>query len=379
MNILCDRAMPLAEELFSRLGRVTLKEARAITAENVREADMLIIRSTTRVNEALLSGSRVRFVGSGVIGTDHLDIPWLASRAIAWTNAPGCNAQSVADYFTAALLEAGHKLNRTWRGKTLGIVGVGNVGRRIQSVGEALGMRILCCDPPRQADRADMEAQAFHPLATLLAESDALSLHTPLTPEARHLIDERALACMKPDALLINMARGAVVCNASLTAALESGRLAGAAIDCWEGEPLYSPTLARIVFPATPHVAGHALEGKVNGTIMIYEAACRFLGLEPSPIPALPPPPVPEIIRDCTGETEEESLRRIISAVCGITTENDRFKAIASSDPDLLRQHFDSLRRNYPLRRQFNATRLTLIGATPSLRKTLAGLGFIIA
>ncbi len=376
MNIVCDRAIPLAAELFGRLGTVSLKDGRTLAAGDVREADLLIIRSTTRANATLLEGSRVRFIGSGVIGTDHLDIPWLQARGIAWANAPGCNAESVADYFTAALLETGARRNRAWRGKTLGVVGAGNVGRRIAKAGRALGMRVLCCDPPRQADPADVEAQGFFPLETLLAEADALTLHTPLTPETHHLIGERALACMKRGAVLVNMARGAVVCNDSLTRALERGALSDAVIDCWEGEPAFSPALARLALLATPHVAGHAYEGKVNGAAMVYEAACRFLGAEPGPIPALPPPPVPEIACAGAGEPDEAVLRRLASTVCDVAGDSARFKASISEDPAERRRHFDSLRRDYPLRRQFSATRVILGHASSALVQTVSDLGF---
>lgn len=382
MKIVCDSNMPLAEALFGRLGDVTLRDGRCITPDDLRDADALIIRSTTRVTPGLLEGSSVRFVGSGVIGTDHLDIPWLNGRGIAWCNAPGCNAESVADYFTAALLEIGHRLQTTWAGKTLGVVGVGNVGRRIVARGEALGMRVLCCDPPRRDAPEDEAAKDFLPLQDVIRDADALTLHTPLSAEGRHatrhLINAVALAGMKPDAVLLNMARGAVVETQALCEALETRRLAGAVIDCWEGEPDYSCRLARMAALTTPHVAGHAYEGKVNGTIAVYETFCRFLGNEPEAIPALPPPPISEMTCHAGTLPDEAVLRALARSVCDIAGDSARFQAGLSDDESLRRAAFDAQRKHYPLRRQFSATRAVLPDASPCLKAKACGIGFTV-
>ncbi|HPK37828.1 MAG TPA: NAD(P)-dependent oxidoreductase, partial [Kiritimatiellia bacterium] len=207
--------MPFAVEAFSLLGEVVLREGRMIGPEDVREAEMLVTRSTTRVNAALLDRSAVRFYGSGVIGTDHIDIPYLNARQIVWTGAPGCNAESVANYVTAALLWLGGRFGFTLAGKTLGVIGVGHVGRRVCAHAKAMGMRVLANDPPRQRDPSDSEARAFVPLDHVLAESDILTCHVPLTREGTdatwHLLNPSTFARLKPGAILINAARGAVI------------------------------------------------------------------------------------------------------------------------------------------------------------------------
>ncbi|MCL2103724.1 MAG: 4-phosphoerythronate dehydrogenase, partial [Kiritimatiellaeota bacterium] len=275
MKIVCDKNMPYAFEAFSTLGDVTLKDGRQITAEDVRDAEALFTRSTTKINASLLDGSAVRFYGTAVIGTDHIDIPYLESRGIAWTAAPGCNAESVANYVTAALLSLG-----VWGGMTLGVIGVGNVGRRVCRHGGGLGLRVLANDPPRMRDPNDAEAARFVSLDHLLAESDIVTCHVPLTRDGQdatfHLFDTPRFAMMKPGAIFINAARGGVADTDALIAALGGGRVAHAVIDCWEGEPAYPPDLLARADIATPHIAGHSYEGKVNGTAMIYRAACAF-------------------------------------------------------------------------------------------------------
>ena len=205
MKIVCDKNMPFAAEAFGTLGTVLSKGGREIAPGDVRDAEVLVTRSTTKVNAALLDGSAVRFYGSGVIGTDHIDIPYLAARGIHWCGAPGCNAESVANYVTAALLWLGGRHGFRLEGKTVGVIGVGNVGRRVCRHARALGMRVLANDPPRQRDPADSEARGFVPLERVLDEADIVTCHVPLTKEGpdatRHLLDAARLASLKPGAL----------------------------------------------------------------------------------------------------------------------------------------------------------------------------------
>jgi erythronate-4-phosphate dehydrogenase len=382
MNIVCDRNMPFAAEAFGTLGDVLLKDGRQIAPEDVRDAELLITRSTTKVNARLLDGSAVRFYGSGVIGTDHIDIPCLESRGIVWTAAPGCNAESVATYLSAALLWLGGRHGFTLAGKTIGVVGVGNVGKKVCRHAEALGLRVLANDPPRRRDPSDADAQRFVPLEQVLAEADIITCHVPLTKAGAdatfHLLGRPQFAEMKPGAIFINAARGPVVETDALLAALDTN-VAHAVIDCWEGEPAYRPDLLARADLATPHIAGHAYEGKVNGTAIVYRKACAFLGVAAGYPFTLPAPPVPEWRADAAGRADEDVLRELVLAVYGVEADSQRLKASCAADGEARAAAFDAQRSRYPMRREFASTRVVLSNASGSLLGKARGLGFQVA
>ena len=379
MKIVCDKNMPYAAEAFGTLGEVLAKDGRQIAPEDVRDAELLITRSTTKIDAALLAGSAVRFYGSGVIGTDHIDIPYLESRDIVWTGAPGCNAESVANYITAALLWLGGKHGLSLEGKTIGVIGVGNVGRHVCRHVRALGLRVLANDPPRRREAADEEARAFVSLDRVLAESDIVTCHVPLTtggPDAtRHLLGAAQFARLKPGAIFINAARGPVIDTDALLAVLGT-RVAHAVIDCWEGEPAYRCDLMARAAIATPHIAGHSYEGKVNGTATVYRRACAFLGVKPTYPFTLPPPPVPELRTDAAGRRDEDVLRELVLSVYDIESDSKRLKGSCVADDAARAKAFDGQRSSYPMRREFTSTRVTLTNASEAQRSKVRGLGF---
>lgn len=263
MKIVVDENMPYAEALFGRLGEVVAVRGRPLPAAALVGADALMVRSVTTVNQALLAGQRVRFVGTATAGTDHVDTAWLAQAGIGFSAAPGCNAIAVVEYVFSALMLLAERDGFALRDKTVGIVGVGNVGSRLQRRLTALGIRTLLCDPPR-ADRGDDEQ--FHSLADLQREADIITFHTPLNKSGPyrtlHLADADFLRGLPPGRILINAGRGAVVDNAALLQALEAGQDLRVVLDVWEPEPMLSlPLLARVDI-ATPHIAGYSLEGK---------------------------------------------------------------------------------------------------------------------
>jgi erythronate-4-phosphate dehydrogenase len=362
MKIVADPNIPYIHEAFAPLGDITLIPGRQINAAGVRDADLLLVRSVTPVNAALLDGSRVQFVATATIGFDHIDRHYLERRGISFATAAGSNANSVAEYIVAAMLELGHRQGWRLRDKTLGVVGVGNVGRKVVGYAEALGMRVLQNDPPRQ--RAE-NLVSFVPLDRILAEADIITLHVPLTktgPDAtRHLFSPQR-------GLIINSSRGAVLDNKKLLAA----HLAGLVLDVWEGEPNLLPGLLEKVDIGTPHIAGYSFDGKVNGTRMIYEAACRHLGVNPTWQPVLPVPPVPRIEADVTGMDDEDALRKIIHQVYDITADDAALRRVGSAG-------FDKLRAEYPVRREFSNTSLHLAGCGQSLETKLRALGFRMA
>lgn len=388
MKIVCDKNMPYALESFSTLGDVTLIPGREINAADVRDAELLITRSTTQINAALLEGSAVKFCGSGVIGTDHIDFKVLERMGIQWATAPGCNAISVGNYVIAALLWLGGRHGFELAGKTIGVIGVGNVGRQVCRFCTALGMRVLANDPPRQRDATDVAARSFVPLAQILAEADVISCHVPLNrggaDRSVHLLGAAELARVKPGVTLINAARGEVVDNQALLEVL-GRRIAYAVLDCWEGEPDYRADLLARVDLGTPHIAGHAYEGKVNGTAMVYRAACDFLGVEPSCPFTLPEPPVPLLKVDArvvgtspepVWRSDEDVLRELVLKVCDIEADCARLRVASAARRAERIVAFDALRNTYPVRRQFASTRVEIDGAREPLLAKIKGLDF---
>jgi erythronate-4-phosphate dehydrogenase len=380
--------MPLAREAFETLGEVEVMDGRALRAADVRDADILAIRSTTRVDRALLEGSRVRFVGTATIGTDHMDTAYLDAAGIRWCGAPGCNANSVAEYVAAALLCLAVRRGFTLSGMTLGIVGVGNVGSRVAEKAAALGLRVLPCDPPRRRAGAAGGAlwgdpAQFVPLDRLLAGADAVTLHVPLTsggPDAtRHMAGGAFFARARRGVVFLNTARGAVADSAALLRAMDSGAVARAVVDTCEGEPVIRDDLLRRADIATPHIAGHSFDGKVAGTVAVYREACRFLGTPPawSAEPLLPAPPVPLLDLDPAGRGDQETLQEAVGRVYDIEADDRRLRQCLSLDGAGRAKHFDALRRDYPQRREFRYTAVRLAGSErPGLAAALSALGF---
>ena len=275
MQIVADENIPLLDEFFAGFGTLHRHPGRAIDRAALGDAEVLLVRSVTRVDRALLEGSRVRFVGTCTIGTDHLDLDYFAAAGIAWSSAPGCNARGVVDYVLGCLLALGERTGRRLPELTYGVVGAVQVGGRLVEVLRGLGWDVRVCDPPRQA----AEGGDFVELAEILRECDVLSLHTPLDAGTRHLIGAEQLRALRPGAWLINASRGAVLDNAALKAHLRSGADLQVALDVWEGEPQADPELAALCQIATPHIAGYSLDGKLRGTAQIYQAYCQAMGL----------------------------------------------------------------------------------------------------
>lgn len=354
MKILVDENMPYAQQLFSRLGEVNPVAGRQLSAVALAGADALMVRSVTKVNAGLLAGSGVKFVGTATAGTDHVDHAWLAQSGIAFSAAPGCNAVAVVEYVFSSLLMLAERDGFSLRDKTVGIIGVGNVGGRLNRRLKALGIRTLLCDPPR-ADSGDKEI--FYPLETLVREADVLTFHTPLTQSGpyrtRHQVDAELLAALPDDRILINACRGAVVDNAALLAALEQGKKLRVVLDVWEPEPaLSAPLLARVDI-GTPHIAGYTLEGKARGTTQVFEAYSDFLGSPlRAPLGELLPRPAVERVQ-LHGPLDEAMLRQLVHLVYDVRRDDAPLRRVAS-----LPGEFDRLRRQYRERREWSSLRV---------------------
>jgi len=403
MKILVDENIPFGREAFGRLGDVVTMHGRKMDAAAVRDADMLIIRSITKVGRELLDGSRVRFVGTCTIGTDHVDEAYLRERGIAFASAPGCNANSVAEYVVCALLVLAKRGGYRLEGKIIGVVGVGNVGSKVVAKCEALGMKVLQNDPPLA--RLFPCEKRFLPLEALM-KSDFISLHVPLTKTGAdktwHMADAAFLKRMKPGTVLLNTCRGAVLDNpATVRWIATSGRDSAATqpqsrpevaihhnlfvLDVWEGEPVISTDLVAASSLGTPHIAGYSYDGKVNGTAMIYRAACAVLagsagvpsaGTAALPGVTLPPSPHAALSLDATGRDDEDVLREAALTIYDIEADDRRLRAIADLPAGERGAYFDRLRREYPQRREFQNSTITLRGGSVTIRQKLAGIGF---
>lgn len=263
-------------DLLEPFATVRYLAAEAIDANAVRNADALIIRTRTRCNSQLLDGSRCKVIATATIGTDHIDLPYCQSRGIAVANAPGCNAPAVAQYVFASILAA---TNRPLAEMTIGIVGVGNVGRIVEQWAHSLDMTVLRCDPPRQRT----EGGQWNTLEEIAAKADIITFHTPLTKTGQdatyHLIGKEFLSTLKRKPILINAARGPVADTQALIDAIVAGITGPVAIDCWENEPAISHELLKLVTIATPHIAGYSRQGKVRASQMALDAITKNLGL----------------------------------------------------------------------------------------------------
>jgi len=329
MKIVCDDKIPYIRETLALLAdEVVYLKGSSITAYDVRDADALIVRTRTRCDEGLLAESRVQFVATATIGYDHLDTEWLEQAGIEWTNCPGCNSGSVAQY-VESVLSLLLPFGEAGTGSTLGVVGCGHVGSKVVEVGRRLGMRVLVNDPPLAAKTS---SAGFVSLETIAREADVITFHVPLDESTHYLADERFFRLLKRQPVIINSSRGGVVDEEVLLRALDEGLVSRAVIDTWEHEPCLSRTLLYKTFIGTPHIAGYSADGKVNADNMVVEALCRHFHL---PLP--PKILAPKLPKDFvyTGHVLE-----LYNAM------NDSQKL--KERPEA----FEELRGNYPLRRE---------------------------
>ncbi|WP_024953139.1 4-phosphoerythronate dehydrogenase PdxB [Cobetia crustatorum] len=384
MHIIVDDNVPLADEFFSELGEVTCLPTSEINNAVLKDADMLICRSTLRVDEALLAGTRVRFVGSPIIGTDHVDLDWLESAGIHFTNAPGCNADSVVDYVLSSLWHLAEQegfdlqLNRRF-----GVIGAGQVGSRLIKRLESLGAEVLVCDPPRaeaegQGDESK-NAPRFVDIDQLVAECDVICVHTPMITtgehQTHHLMNAERIHALKPGSVLLSAGRGGCVDTAALKQRLQECGDLLTVLDVWENEPDIDAELASLVDIATPHIAGHSLDGKMQGTEIIYQQACRYFGLPARrKLGQLKPDPWLRKLVLTGWAPPEEALGLCVRAcydvrrdVLGLRRYQRRFGTA---------EGFVRYRREYPLRREFSTLRVELKKNARELRDVLEGFGF---
>lgn len=351
MNILIDENIAFANTAFNHLGNVRLAQGRTINNDALRDIDVLIIRSVTNVTEELLKNTPVKFVGTATIGKDHIDLDYLKEKNIFFADAKGCNAFSVAEYVIASLFSLSVKYNFTLKNKSIGIVGAGNVGSKVAAFAKALGMNVMLNDPPLKRKEID---QTFVSLNEIL-KCDIITLHTPLNlsgiDKTLHLINKDNLSLLIDNAVLINTSRGAVIDNNALLKILKRRKII-TVLDVWENEPEINLELLSRTDIATPHIAGYSFEGKVNGTIMIYNSLCEFLKNEKSFDFNLPVVKEPKIEVTFSDSFEIE-MNNLISHIYSIAEDDKRMRKILQINNADVAKEFDNQRKSYPVRREF--------------------------
>ncbi|WP_095165346.1 4-phosphoerythronate dehydrogenase PdxB [Pseudomonas sp. Irchel 3H3] len=376
MLIVADENIPLLDAFFEGFGEIRRVPGRSIDRATVEQADVLLVRSVTNVSRDLLQGSKVRFVGTCTIGTDHLDLEYFAEANIGWSSAPGCNARGVVDYVLGSLLTLAEIEGVALAERTYGVVGAGEVGGRLVKVLQGLGWKVLVCDPPRRAS----EGGDYASLEQIIAQCDVISLHTPLTSSGeqstRHLFDRQRLEQLKPGAWLINASRGPVVDNQALREVLLEREDLQAVLDVWEGEPSVDIALAELCVIATPHIAGYSLDGKQRGTAQIYQALCQFLG-QPATVSLdqlLPAPWLAQVSLSASSDPAW-ALAMLCRGVYDPRRDDADFRRSLVVSGAEQRTAFDLLRKHYPQRREIDGLRVQIEGQAPELRQIVAALG----
>lgn len=360
MKIVADENMPLVKEMFTPFGEVETFSGRELGPEQVKDADVLLVRSVTEVNAKLLDGSAVRFVGSATIGTDHVDQSYLEQQGIQFANAPGCNANAVVQYVLSVLF----RLRPDWQRQTVGIIGCGNVGGRLFQVLQKLGVDCRCYDP-FLSDADNLHLVSFKEVI----QSDILCLHTPLTTDGLyptfHLFDENVLSQLPPNILLINAGRGAVVDSRALLKLMPQTSWQ-VALDVWEGEPDILLPLLELVNIGTPHIAGYSYDGKVNGTSMIRDALCSWLGK------CIPEQLVGE---DALVTLDISTLSEAVLATFDVEEESRRMREMLLANSESVSKSFDQLRKSCPKRLEFQHYKVS--DEINTLTQGLTALGFV--
>ncbi len=376
LKIVIDENISFAEEAFNHLGIVETVHGRSVSSQLLKDADILIVRSITMVDEYLLKNTKIKFVGTATIGTDHIDLDYLKKNKITFANAKGCNAFSVAEYVAASLFYLSVKYDFRLKDKSIGIVGVGNVGSKVARFAKALGMKVFLNDPPLERNG---DPGKFVSLNEIL-KCDIVTLHTPLNPDGidktLHLINKENLARLNENTILINTSRGAVINNNDLLESIERKKLI-TVLDVWENEPEVNSGLLERTDIATPHIAGYSLEGKINGTIMIYNALCRFLNIEKEynfQMPALKD----SVLEINSSEQFETAMYQLISKIYPIADDDKRMRRMSGMNRANIANEFDNQRKNYPVRREFNNYKIKNTIPDAEIKSVLSELRFEI-
>ena len=373
MKIVADEHIPFLKGTLEPYADIIYLPGSDIDRESVKDADALLIRTRTKCTDELLKETTVRFIGTATIGFDHIDVEFCRKKDITWVNAPGSNSSSVQQYIAAALLKMSLEFRFELKNKTIGIIGVGNVGTKVEKFARMMGMNVLLNDPPRVRKEGQKN---FVNLGHTLYESDIVTLHVPLSfvgeDSTYHMFDHRAFKKMKKGAWFINTSRGEVTETGSLKKIIESGKLGGVILDVWENEPDIDLDLMSKTFLSTPHIAGYSTNGKANSTSMVVNSLAGFFNLplknwHPADMPA---PDNPSVSIECKGLSDEEIIRKAVFHTYNIDEDNINLRFNPSA--------FEKQRGGYRVRREFDSFTVTLAGGSLPVKEKLEKMGFSV-
>ncbi len=372
MKIVVDDKIPYIEGVLEPFADVIYLPGSETTPEVVKDADALITRTRTICDAVLLEGSTVKFIASATIGFDHIDTAYCQKAGIQWANAPGCNAESVKQYLAAAILTYAKRKKINLHEKTVGIVGVGNVGSRVGRFCQIMGMTTLKNDPPRQRRERGGE---FVSLEEIKREADIISFHVPLNRDGVdktfHMVDREFLSDLPKKPLLINTCRGEVFNSSALLLALESKMISGLILDCWENEPDINLQLLELVDLGTCHIAGYSQDGKANGTISSVRQISRFfhLGLDDWKPENIAEPDLSRIQIDGYNKSDQDIIGEAVDATYRIEKDDQALRNAPNQ--------FEKLRGAYPLRREFSYYTIFAKNISQDTLEKLRSMGFM--
>ena len=378
LHILADNNISLVSEACNALGEVRLYESRTIRKEDLQWADVLLCRSTIKVDRALLDGTKIRFVATATSGDEHFDKAFLDEANIRYANATGSNARSVAEYVFASLFSLAANKRFSLLEKSIGIIGVGHVGTWVEHIASNLGMKTKLNDPPKRERTGDASLGSIEEALN----ADIITLHVSYSKNGahttHHLFDEKRLRSLHPNQILINTSRGSVVDQDAFFALSDTTPFHSVVFDVFENEPHIDLSLFQFIDIATPHIAGHSHDGKLLGTQMVYESLCLFLQQKPSwnYLESLAPidPILPKL--DPLRDRLEEQVSDIIKYAYHVRMDDRSFRNIVLREQSQRADYFDALRGNYPHRREFTHYPIIASGLSEQVQSVLRGLGF---
>ena len=373
IKIVADDKIPFLKGVLEPYSEIEYMDPFKITKDAIADKDALIIRTRTICNSKLLEGSKVKFIATATIGYDHIDVEYCKSKKITWINAPGCNSSSVMQYMASVLLTTATKQNFNLSDMTIGIIGVGNVGSKIEKLTKILGMNVLLNDPPRMRTEGN---SGFADLDELINNSDIITFHVPLIKggidKTFYMVDELFFKRFNTKKIIINTSRGEVIKTSALKNAIKNKIIKGCILDVWENESHIDKELLDMVEIATPHIAGYSADGKANGTAVCVNGINSFfkLGIKKDWYPQEIPLPYNSSLLEinCSNKSNQQIFNEIILATYDIIKDNELLKNSLNT--------FEMQRSNYPLRREFTFYKIHLVNGNEEITSKLSELGF---
>lgn len=373
IKIVADDKIPFLKGVLEPYADIEYLNYKLITNEKIRNVDALLIRTRTKCNSQLLENTNVKFIGTATIGFDHIDTNYCEQKNIKWINAPGCNSSSVMQYLASALIFIAHKKNINLLNKTIGIIGVGNVGSKIEKFANAIGLNVLLNDPPRERIE---KSNNFVSLDYILEKADIISFHVPLSydgiDKTYHIANKNFFEKFNSPKIFINTSRGEVINTSDLKNAINEEKISSLILDVWENEPNIDIDLLNKTDLATPHIAGYSSDGKANGTAIVVNELNKYfnLGLKENWYPEKLPSPnnSSTIIIDCNNKSYQQIFYEAIIHTYSILDDDSRLRSSVET--------FEEQRANYPTRREFNYYKIKLLNSNEEIKNRLLKIGF---